>query len=50
MKRELRALDAEVAQLEFETERIRATQDALASDLREAEQTLEEVYRPSRRG
>ena len=43
MKRELRALDAEVAQLEFETERIRATQDALASDLREAEQTLEEV-------
>jgi chromosome segregation protein len=43
MKRELRALDAEVAQLEFETERIRATQDALASDLREAEQMLEEV-------
>jgi len=43
MKRELRALDAEVAQLEFETERIRATQDALASDLREAEQTLEEM-------
>jgi chromosome segregation protein len=43
MKRELRALDAEVAQLEFEMERIRATQDALASDLREAEQTLEEV-------
>jgi chromosome segregation protein len=43
MKRELRALDAEVAQLEFETERIRATQDALASDLREAEQTLEEL-------
>jgi chromosome segregation protein len=43
MKRELRALDVEVAQLEFETERIRATQDALASDLREAEQTLEEV-------
>jgi chromosome segregation protein len=43
MKRELRALDAEVAQLEFETERIRATQDALASDLRETEQTLEEV-------
>src|SRR6204780_4964722 len=30
MKRELRALDVEVAQLEFETERIRATQDALA--------------------
>ena len=43
MKRELRALDAEVAELEFETERIRATQDALASDLRDAEQTLEEV-------
>ncbi len=43
MKRELRALDVEVAQLEFETERIRATQDALASDLREAEQTLEEM-------
>ncbi|MBV9885885.1 MAG: chromosome segregation protein SMC [Acidobacteria bacterium] len=43
MKRELRALDAEVAVLEFETERIRATQEALASDLREAEQTLEEV-------
>ena len=43
MKRELRALDAEVAQLEFETERIRAMQDALASDLRDAEQTLEEV-------
>ena len=43
MKRELRALDAEVAQLEFETERIRATQDALASDLRDAEQMLEEV-------
>src|ERR1700722_17934136 len=43
MKRELRALDAEVAQLELETERIRATQDALASDLRDAEQMLEEV-------
>ncbi len=43
MKRELRALDAEVAVLEFETERVRATQEALASDLREAEQTLEEV-------
>jgi chromosome segregation protein len=43
MKRELRALDADVAQLEFETERIKAMQDALASDLKEAEQTLEEV-------
>jgi chromosome segregation protein len=43
MKRELRALDAHVAELEFETERIRATQDALASDLREAELKLEEV-------
>ncbi|HEY2821863.1 MAG TPA: chromosome segregation protein SMC [Candidatus Acidoferrum sp.] len=43
MKRELRALDAHVAELELETERIRATQDALASDLREAELKLEEV-------
>jgi chromosome segregation protein len=43
MKRELRALDAEVAQLEFETERVRAMQDALASDLKDAEQTLDEV-------
>ena len=43
MKRELRALDADIAQLEFETERIKAMQDALSSDLKEAEQTLEEV-------
>ncbi|HEX3117949.1 MAG TPA: chromosome segregation protein SMC [Candidatus Acidoferrum sp.] len=43
MKRELRALDADIAQLEFETERIKAMQDALASDLKEAEQTLEEI-------
>jgi chromosome segregation protein len=43
MKRELRALDAEVAQLEFNAERIRATQDALATDLREAEQSLDNV-------
>ena len=41
MKRELRALDAELVQLELTAERNRATQDALASDLREAEQSLE---------
>jgi len=43
MKRELRALDAELVQLELTAERIRATQDALASDLREAEQSLDTV-------
>ncbi len=43
MKRELRALDAELLHLELTAERIRATQDALASDLREAEQSLDTV-------
>jgi chromosome segregation protein len=43
MKRELRALDAEVAALELSAERTRAVLDAIAGDLRAAEQSLEEV-------
>ena len=43
MKRELRALDADVAALELSAEKTRAALDALAGDLREAEQSLEEV-------
>ena len=43
MKRELRALDAEVAGLELSAERTRAVLDAIVSDLRAAEQSLEEV-------
>jgi chromosome segregation protein len=43
MKRELRALDAEVAALELSAERTRAVLDAVGEDLRVAEQSLEEV-------
>jgi chromosome segregation protein len=43
MKRELRALDAEVAGLELGAERTRAVLDAIADDLRATEQSLEEV-------
>ncbi len=43
MKRELRALDAEVAALELSSERTRAVLDALATDLRAAERSLEDV-------
>jgi len=43
MKRELRALDAEVAALELGAEKTRAVLDALAGDLRGSEQALEEV-------
>jgi chromosome segregation protein len=43
MKRELRALDAEVAALELSAERTRAVLDAVGEDLRVAEQSIEEV-------
>ena len=43
MKRELRALDAEVTQLEQHAERSRTVLEALTSDLRSAEQSLEEI-------
>jgi chromosome segregation protein len=43
MKRELRALDAEVAQLELSTDRTRAVLEAVGGELRSAEQSLEEV-------
>jgi chromosome segregation protein len=43
MKRELRALDAEVIQLEQRAEKTRATVETLAADLRAAEQSLEEM-------
>ncbi len=43
MKRELRALDAEVAALELSAERTRAVLDAVAEDLRIAEQSFAEV-------
>jgi chromosome segregation protein len=42
MKRELRALDAEVKALDERAERTRVTLDALGEDLRVAEQTLEQ--------
>jgi chromosome segregation protein len=43
MKRELRALDAEVMQLEERAEKTRAMVQTLSADLRNAEQTLEEM-------
>jgi chromosome segregation protein len=43
MKRELRALDAEVMQLDQEAEKTRAVLEALTADLRAAEQSLEEM-------
>jgi chromosome segregation protein len=43
MKRELRALDAEVAALELSMEGTRVMMEAITSDLRAAEQSLEEV-------
>jgi chromosome segregation protein len=43
MKRELRALDADVAALELSVEKTRAVLEALAGDLRLSEQSLEEV-------
>jgi chromosome segregation protein len=43
MKRELRALDAEVAQLELSADRTRAVLEAVGGELRAAEQSLEEV-------
>jgi chromosome segregation protein len=43
MKRELRALDAEVLHFEQEAERTRVVLEALTADLRSAEQSLEEI-------
>src|SRR6202008_1758499 len=43
MKRELRALDSEVTQLEQRAAEIRRQLDAINADLRAAEQSLEEV-------
>ncbi len=43
MKRELRALDAELAQLERQAEEVRATMEKLAADLQSSEQSLAEV-------
>jgi chromosome segregation protein len=43
MKRELRALDTEVMQLEQEAEKTRVVLEALTADLRSAEQSLEEI-------
>jgi chromosome segregation protein len=43
MKRELRALDAEIAQLEKRGEEARAALETLVADLRTTEQSLEEV-------
>jgi chromosome segregation protein len=43
MKRELRALDEEVAQLELSADRTRAVLEAVGGELRSAEQSLEEV-------
>ena len=43
MKRELRALDGEVAQLEKHSEETRARVEALSAELRAAEQSLEEI-------
>jgi len=43
MKRELRALDGEIAQLERRGEEARAALETLIADLRNAEQSLEEV-------
>jgi chromosome segregation protein len=43
MKRELRALDGEIAQLEKRGEEARASLEILVADLRMAEQSLEEV-------
>jgi chromosome segregation protein len=43
MKRELRALDADVAALELSAEKTRAVLEALAGDLKASEQSLEEV-------
>src|SRR5260370_13160376 len=43
MKRELRALDAEIAQLEKRGEEARAALETLVADLRATEQSLEEV-------
>ena len=43
MKRELRALDAEVAALELSTESTRVMLEAITGDLRAAEQSLEEI-------
>ena len=43
MKRELRALDAEIAQLEKRAENARAALETLTTDLRATEQSLEEI-------
>src|SRR5258708_9278933 len=43
MKRELRALDGEIAQLEKRSEETRARVEALSAELRAAEQALEET-------
>ncbi len=43
MKRELRALDAEVMQLEHDMSEKQATLEAVAAELRSAEQSLEEI-------
>jgi chromosome segregation protein len=43
MKRELRALDGEIAQLEKRAEDTRAALETLTTDLRAAEQSLEEI-------
>src|SRR5260370_35525020 len=43
MKRELRTLDGEIAQLEKRGEEARAALEILVADLRKAEQSLEEV-------
>ena len=43
MKRELRALDAEVTQPEYRGEETRTVLEGLTTDLRSAEQSLEEV-------
>src|SRR5260370_33694302 len=43
MKRELRALDGEIAQLEKRSEETRARVEALSAELRAAEQALEVI-------
>jgi chromosome segregation protein len=43
MKRELRALDGEITQLEKRSEETRATVETLSAELRVAEQSLEEI-------
>src|SRR5260370_36502505 len=43
MKRELRALDGEIAQLEKRSEETRARGEALSAELRAAEQALEVI-------